>query len=243
MRGSVAALATVLGLLLANARSALLVTANVATNEILDAPVQEDFDLPPCRNGAACGYIQVNAFGVSSRQFCSCRGFQGGERGGVAAAGACGMVWDPEDGRSVTMGSQQFKYCGSPPPLRVCGREEAAYTAGLLFHKATFSLTEERHVLHCYCQPPLSHLHSDVEEYVMGSNLVVDTIFTCSSMPPCMEGSACKEVSVGEGTALVNPKCRCPRQSSCPTLTSSAIPHSNSYPKGAAYSVHCLPLY
>ncbi|MPC41327.1 hypothetical protein E2C01_034914 [Portunus trituberculatus] len=40
MRGSVAALATVLGLLLANARSALLVTANVATNEILDAPVQ-----------------------------------------------------------------------------------------------------------------------------------------------------------------------------------------------------------
>ena len=35
-----AALATLLGLLLANARSAVLVTANVATNEILDAPVQ-----------------------------------------------------------------------------------------------------------------------------------------------------------------------------------------------------------
>lgn len=35
-----AALATLLGLLLANARSAFLVTANVATNEILDSPVQ-----------------------------------------------------------------------------------------------------------------------------------------------------------------------------------------------------------
>lgn len=35
-----AALATLLGLLLANARSAFLVTANVATNEILETPVQ-----------------------------------------------------------------------------------------------------------------------------------------------------------------------------------------------------------
>lgn len=242
MKGSVAALATVLGLLLANARSALLVNANVATNEILDAPVQEDFDLPPCRNGAACGYLQVNAFGVSSRQFCSCRGYDGGDRGGVAA-GSCGMVWDPEDGRSVTMGSQQFKYCGSPPPLHVCGREEAAYTAAYLFHKATFSLTEQRHTLHCYCPPPRTHVYSDMEEDVMGSELVTATIHSCSRLPPCMDGSSCKEVSVGDGTALVTPKCRCPRQASCPTFTSSAIPHSNSYPKGAAYSVYCLPLY
>ncbi|XP_050701171.1 U-scoloptoxin(11)-Sm6a-like [Eriocheir sinensis] len=242
MRGSVAALATLLGLLLANARSAFLVTANVATNEILESPVQEDFNLPPCRNGAACGYLQVNAFGVSSRQFCSCRGYEGGDRGGVAA-GRCGMAWDPEDGRSVTMGSLQYKYCGSPPPLRVCDREEAAYTAAFLFHKATFSMSEQRHVLHCYCPPPLTHVHSDVEEDVVGSELVMATIYSCSRLPPCMEGTPCKEVSVGEGTAFVYPKCRCPRQTACPTLTSAATPHSNSFPKGAAYSVHCLPFY
>ena len=49
MRSSVAALATVLGLLLANARSAFLVTANVATNEILDTPVQVS------SSGTVCG--------------------------------------------------------------------------------------------------------------------------------------------------------------------------------------------
>lgn len=52
MRGSVAALATLLGLLLANARSAFLVTANVATNEILESPVQVS-------SSARCGGVGV----------------------------------------------------------------------------------------------------------------------------------------------------------------------------------------
>lgn len=72
------------------------------------------------------------------------------------------------------------QYCGSPPLLRVCDREEAAYTAAFLFHKATFSMTEQRHILHCYCPPPFTHVHSDVEEDVQGTEMVMATIYSCS---------------------------------------------------------------
>lgn len=53
-----AALATLLGLLLANTRSAFLVTANVATNEILDSSVQVSSSAA-CSGVSACGDVCV----------------------------------------------------------------------------------------------------------------------------------------------------------------------------------------
>lgn len=58
-----AALATLLGLLLANARSAFLVTANVATNEILESPVQVS-------SSAACAACEGVREGVWTEEAC-----------------------------------------------------------------------------------------------------------------------------------------------------------------------------
>ncbi|KAK3876222.1 hypothetical protein Pcinc_018973 [Petrolisthes cinctipes] len=97
-------------LLLPEALVSHLVSGSLDTNEIVDAPLPEELDLPQCRSSSACGYLQVNAFGVNSRQFCSCGRGQAGGRG--CSRRDCGLHWDPEDGRSVTMGNQQFKGAG-----------------------------------------------------------------------------------------------------------------------------------
>lgn len=210
-----------------------LVTGNIATNELVESPVQDDMDLAYCRSGSACGYLQVNSYGVNSRQFCRC----------PRRSGACSLHWDPQDGRSVTMGSDQFKFCGSPPPLHVCSRDETAYTAAFIFNKATFMMAGEQHRLHCYCPPPLLHVREDMVEDVIDGELIMATVHVCSRLPPCTEDTPCKEVSLAGATSLVNPKCRCPRNYSCPTLGYSVTPHTNTYPEGTAYSVHCQQQY
>ncbi|KAG7175711.1 U-scoloptoxin(11)-Sm6a-like [Homarus americanus] len=215
------------------ALSSPMVAGNVATNELVDTPIQEEVDLPNCRSGSACGYLQVNAYGVSTKHFCRC----------PRRLGSCGLHWDPQDGRSVTMGSDQFKFCGSTPSLQVCGRDEAAYTAAYILDKATFSMAGEQHHLHCYCPPPLGHIRSDVVEEVVNEEMILATVYTCSRLPVCTEETPCKEVAIGGGTALVYVKCRCPHESTCPTLGTSITPHSNTYPQGSAYSVHCHRQY
>ncbi|XP_071540174.1 U-scoloptoxin(11)-Sm5a-like [Panulirus ornatus] len=229
---SVKTILTVLGLVPV-AIGTPMVAGNVATNELIESPIQEETDAPYCRVGSACAYLQVNAYGVNSLHFCRC----------PPRLGSCGLHWDPQDGRSITMGSQQFKFCGSAPPVHVCGRDEEAYTAAFIFNKATFSVAGYVHRIHCYCPPPLAHIRSDIVEEVVDGELVMATVHSCSRLPPCTEETPCKEVSIGSGTALVNPKCRCPRDSSCPTLDSPVTPHSNSYPKGSTYSVHCQRQY
>ncbi|KAK8720591.1 hypothetical protein OTU49_013222 [Cherax quadricarinatus] len=209
-----------------------LVAGNVATNELVEPPpMQEEADLPLCRSGSACGYLQVNAYGVSTQQFCRC----------ARTDGSCDMHWDPQDGHSITMGSDQFKFCRSPPPLHVCGRDETAYSAAFIFNKATFSMAGQQHLLHCFCPPPLAHVRADVVEDVVDGELLLATLHSCSRLEVCTEEAPCKEVSMGGGTPLVNPKCRCPRKTSCPTLGTTVAPHSNTYPQGSAYSVFCHP--
>ena len=56
-------------------------------------------ELPLCIGTSACGIVQVNAFGVSSQHFCRC----------PRTTLPCQLNWDPQDGHSVTQGSNQFK--------------------------------------------------------------------------------------------------------------------------------------
>ncbi|KAK4289789.1 hypothetical protein Pmani_037261 [Petrolisthes manimaculis] len=143
---------------------------------------EEELDLPQCRSSSACGYLQVNAFGVNSRQFCSCGGGGGGGGGGglglVGGEGSVGRRIVAFTGTlkmdvAVTMGNQQFKYCGPTPALRLCGRQEPAYTAAYLFTSPPSVLVGERHLLHCLCPPPRTHQRSDTleEEVLRRGNL------------------------------------------------------------------------
>ncbi|XP_037077106.1 U-scoloptoxin(11)-Sm5a-like [Pollicipes pollicipes] len=74
------------------------------TNEI--GPYPEKRGLTTCRRSAVCGLVQANAWGINTEAFCNCMGRE-----------PCPLHWDPEDGRSVTHGSNQYKYCQRAPEL------------------------------------------------------------------------------------------------------------------------------
>ncbi|XP_076034788.1 U-scoloptoxin(11)-Sm5a-like [Oratosquilla oratoria] len=203
---------------------------NMMTNEIYsDETMQEEPELPYCRRDSACGYLQVNALGVSSMQFCRC----------PKTYEPCSLTWDPEDGHSVTRASEQYKYCGPSPRLELCGPDQNAYTAAYLFDKSTFMTTGVLHELSCYCPSPAIHLRADMTEGVLGDEMVMATIHTCTRPHLCSVEEPCKEVSITGPTALVSKKCRCSQDLACPTLGPHLTSHTLSYSRGTAYSIYC----
>ena len=60
--------------------------------------------LMTCKRSAVCGLVQANAWGINAEKFCDCPGRQ-----------PCPLLWDPEDGRSVTHGSNQYKVSSRSP--------------------------------------------------------------------------------------------------------------------------------
>ena len=61
-------------------------------------PWQQESKLPVCAGNTICAYLQANARGINTQPMCSCPGLN-----------RCPLVWDSEDGHSITQGSDQYK--------------------------------------------------------------------------------------------------------------------------------------
>lgn len=61
--------------------------------------VQSVGPLTECSSGAICGLVEVNAFGLNTVPLCSCPN----------TGPTCPLVWDQEDGRTITLGPKQYK--------------------------------------------------------------------------------------------------------------------------------------
>ncbi|KAF2351559.1 hypothetical protein FHG87_017684 [Trinorchestia longiramus] len=209
-------------------------SGSLSTNEVYDT-MDESSELPSeCAGGAVCGLVEVNAFGVNTIPLCTC----------ARAGPPCPLVWDQEDGRSVTVGPKQYKYCQQPSPLRVCGRTEQAYVSTFYFQPPSYQTVSGSHRLLCYCPSSGHHLvPSRSEESFEEGVLAISTVHTCNQLPVCQVGSACKEISVAESGSQVEVKCRCPRPLVCPTLSREVVAHTDNYNRGTGYSVHCHLLY
>ena len=51
-----------------------------------------------CAGNTICAYLQANVRGINTQQLCTCPGSH-----------RCPLLWDSEDGRSITQGSDQYK--------------------------------------------------------------------------------------------------------------------------------------
>ncbi|CAL4145049.1 unnamed protein product [Meganyctiphanes norvegica] len=217
-----------------NTATPMGVTGNLATNEIMELPPPQEVELPLCRAGSACGYVQVNAYGVNVKPFCRC----------PRRTPRCNLHWDPQDGRSVTTESEQYKFCDSAPKLHQCGRDERAYTMAMVFDN-NFMQIAEMHHLKCDCKSPRSHQQAEIIEDQVDDEMIMAIVSTCSQLPVCEEAMSCKEISFAQEATLVMNKCRCPRGLVCPTQGShtSSKPHTNTYPMGQAFSIYCQTIF
>lgn len=189
--------------------------------------------LAECAGNTVCAYLQANTRGINIQEMCSC---QGGTR--------CPLVWDSDDGHSITQGSDQYKYCRKAPVLRVCQRGMTAYTTVSLFSKSTGTMLSLNDVNHCQCPEHanydvVANQFNDIDDDIES----METTYVCSPMRPCGTGEACKVISESSKSFLVNPKCRCPRETSCPT--SPSVHHERRftetmrYGDGALHMIYC----
>lgn len=197
----------------------------------------EEKQLPVCTGNTICAYLQANARGINTQQLCTCPGSH-----------RCPLLWDSEDGHSITQGSDQYKYCRKAPALRTCQRGMTAYTTVSLMSKSTGQMLSLNDVNHCIC-PGQSANYDLVDSQfddVDDETESMSATYVCNPLKTCSGSDACKVVTETATTFLVNPKCRCPAESSCPT--SSIGSHLSSsgrktetvrYGTGALHMVYC----
>ncbi|GAB6022743.1 hypothetical protein CHUAL_006839 [Chamberlinius hualienensis] len=206
---------------------------NIESNEIA-MPYSDikgfpkDDHLPRCHSESICSTLQTNAKGVQVTPLCRCRG-----------AHKCSKHWDPFDGYSITQGSEQYKFCEKAPTLSVCSLKQIAYTSVMGYSKITKELVSSTDRIMCKCPEnynyePAGHSYSELDEVD-----VFKAEYYCQRMTECKPMETCKAVSVNpDESFLVNPKCICPENLSCPTITNNEI---NSMPmgKGRIYLIRC----
>lgn len=116
---------------------------------------QQENKLPVCAGNTICAYLQANARGINTQPLCSCAG-----------PSRCPLIWDNEDGHSITQGSDQYKVFNGflfiALLLVSTGQNESAFTFFLFFHNThlwfathvvSFVVTAT-HPAQCPCKEP-----------------------------------------------------------------------------------------
>lgn len=185
-------------------------TMHLETNDINDifSPTPSmGKDLPVCAGNTICAYLQANSRGINTQPLCSCQ-----------LPHRCPLVWDADDGHSVTQGSDQYKYCRKAPVLRPCQRGMTAYTTTSLLSKSSGRMLSLSDVNHCTCSSSANYDVVDSQfEDVDDDTETMSTTYVCNPLKTCGVGDACKLITETTSTFLVNAKCRCGRETSCPS--------------------------
>ncbi|XP_021962455.2 U-scoloptoxin(11)-Sm5a [Folsomia candida] len=219
---------------------------HLQTNQVEDMRYDDSvLDLPTCRDDSICGFLQANSHGINVQQRCACPG----------VGARCPLTWDTFDGHSVTMGSDQYKYCGAAPELKVCANMYTAYTSLMMYAKVKeedenmLSATsaekdDEKLVLssdHLKCICPETHNYVLVHKGFSSPEVDTEAIhlsYICSPLGTCSAGEPCKTLSSTPSQFLVQRKCNCPSGLRCPTETTKGIT-STLWNKGFSFEIRC----
>lgn len=190
-------------------------------------------ELPECLAQSVCGYVQLNVAGVNSEQLCRCPDDV-----------RCPLVWDPLDGRTVSHGNDQYKYCERSPRLSVCSTEEVVYSSYVEMSFATSGkLVNTAHV-HCLCPPThiFAQNQTKFHQYNNGvTSMAVSSL--CKPPPICepVEADACMAISESflTGTTFLKRDCACPIGRYCPSDLRRAADRVE-LPKGVYYLMNCI---
>ncbi|KAF0290015.1 hypothetical protein FJT64_011732 [Amphibalanus amphitrite] len=203
------------------------------SNELREYPeAPEKRGLMTCRRSAVCGLVQANAWGINAEKFCDCPGRQ-----------SCPLLWDPEDGRSVTHGSNQYKYCRQAPALSVCSPGQQAMTDELVSYRDERLSMAHHEFIHCRCPAGHQLKQIDTQWSETDDSDVMVTTKACTKMPQCSPGQHCKFVTqssdkASEVTTLVQVNCACAPSQTCPTRTEHKI-ETQAFGHGSLHSILC----
>nr|P0DQA1.1 RecName: Full=U-scoloptoxin(11)-Sm6a; Short=U-SLPTX(11)-Sm6a; Flags: Precursor [Scolopendra morsitans] len=170
--------------------------------------------LPVCRENAICAFLQQNAIDskVTPLPTCTCSG-----------GNTCSESWN-EDGKSLTMGSKQFKFCSNVPESvkHNCDAEEKAFTAIFEEDKETKKHLAYYGFLHCICPEDSDYVEIDKPEKEEGDKLIRTENFRCEKLKTCGANDRCHSLAIGGDRQIVYRECNCPEGKQCPFDPESA---------------------
>ncbi|XP_064456335.1 U-scoloptoxin(11)-Ssd3a-like [Ornithodoros turicata] len=187
-------------------------------------------ELPECLPRSVCGYVQLNLAGVNAEPLCRCR-----------AGNECPLVWDPLDGRTVSHGNDQYKYCERAPRLSTCTTEEVVYSSRSFITTSGSMANVVR--IHCLC-PPTHIFARNHTKFHQSDDGITSMVVTSLCKPPPMCNpvgtDACMAISESyvTGTKLLKRDCACPVGYYCPGDIRLAAERVE-MPKGAYYLINC----
>ncbi|XP_077544281.1 U-scoloptoxin(11)-Sm5a-like isoform X1 [Haemaphysalis longicornis] len=190
--------------------------------------------LPECTEQSACAYVQLNLAGINAEQLCRCPD-------GLT----CPLDWDPLDGRTVSHGNDQYKYCRRAPRLQRCMRDEVVYSTSVQMLMLTGIKLENTARLYCSCPPTHVFYRNQTSHQQYDNGLTVIHVNTlCKRPPTCepVEEDACMAISENflTGAVFVKRDCACPAGMRCPTDPDLAA-NRVQLNKGTYYLMNCLP--
>ncbi|RWS10704.1 hypothetical protein B4U79_14835 [Dinothrombium tinctorium] len=191
---------------------------------------KKDSDIPECVDSkGVCGYLQLNAFGISTQAICRCRN-------GIT----CPLVWDPFDSRTISHGNDQYKYCTEAPKLRPCTEDDMAFTTYTEMSSLTMETLVNNNQVHCHCPAKYLLVRNSTQFHEFNNVVsVIATTSLCKPPPRCELKDICMAITESAYSSFVTRKCSCPLGTFCPIdirLASDRI----DLDKGSYYTMQCI---
>nr|P0DQA0.1 RecName: Full=U-scoloptoxin(11)-Sm5a; Short=U-SLPTX(11)-Sm5a; Flags: Precursor [Scolopendra morsitans] len=171
--------------------------------------------LATCKKDSICAYLQQNARGVTPAHMCECPGEQ-----------TCPLSWDPDDGKTLTRGDEQYKFCSSPPQaLHECKEKELVFTSKFEYEANSNprKFLSYAGYIHCACPIGFSyHLTRRTNSTTEGQDL--ETVyFSCEEYKTCGTNDTCHIISESSEAFMIYKMCNCDEDLKCPTDPEAAF--------------------
>ncbi|KAK2705641.1 hypothetical protein QYM36_015875 [Artemia franciscana] len=202
--------------------------SNFEPNEINEVFVEETFDnLPFCTSRSACAFLQANARGVNQQRLCKCSNDE-----------ECPLTWDTSDGKSITQGSDQYKFCRKATRLQQCKARQMAYISISTVDKETETYRTRTEKLLCRCSENYYYQYHDMKVMDVDTETRVEEfLYKCLPLPVCASEQICKSITETHEAFLVKRRCNC--LSGCPTIGGKEV-ESQHVGKGMLHHVKCI---
>uniref|UniRef100_A0A646QCQ6 SLPTX11 n=1 Tax=Hemiscolopendra marginata TaxID=943146 RepID=A0A646QCQ6_9MYRI len=166
-------------------------------------------ELPFCYENSTCAQLQKNNIGINVLKICECEN------------GTCPLLWNSTDGRSITHGNDQYKYCeAAPTDLSVCNSTQEAFYTKYLYDRKYGDILIWYSRIKCTC--PKDHGYKSIEYDAYNS--YNDRYFSafmnssCQKLNTCAEGETCRSGWMTTGQNYFEEAlCECPENLKCPS--------------------------